>query len=188
MSLHFIYSLLIEFGPLLLFFIGTETKGFLYGSLLLVLSVPMSLIAAYIRDRRFAIFPFMVGMLVMLLGGATVVTGNPKWIQLEYTICNGLFGIFLLSGYLFQKNWFKKLFETMLLLTDEGWRQLSLRFGLWFLITAIVNSIVSILYSPDIWIYFRILFAIAGVLFGLSQLNYTRKERLPSASPWGLRL
>lgn len=187
----FIISFLIEFSPLLLFFIGSESyhgmRGFFFGTQLLVAATPLALIAGYIRDRRFAVFPFLVGVFVLLLGGATLLLHDPRWIQLEYTLYNGLFGAFILISLAFKKLPMKRMFDSMLAITDRGWEILSLRFGVMLMTLAFFNQIILHFHVIQLWVYYRFFGYVFSTLFGLSQGHLTRKYRLEEASPWGLR-
>jgi intracellular septation protein len=180
-------SLVIEFGPLGVFFVGNEIHGFFFGATLLVLSVPVALTLGFIKDRRFAIFPFGVGMFVLLLGGATVITHNPTWLKLEFTLYNSIFGLALLCGVALGKPLFKHLFDDIFDITERGWMTLSLRWGIYLVFVGITNEVVRRLYPTDIWVYYRIIFACLGVVFALSQMFLARRERMPSATRWGLR-
>lgn len=189
---RFVISFLIEFGPVALFFIGSELhpglKGFFLGTKLLVIATVISLIAAYVRDRRFAIFPFTVGIFMLLMGGATLWFHNPVFIQLEYTLYNGLMGAFILISLALRQLPLKYLFSSMIAVTDRGWEVLSLRFGVMLLLLALVNEIILRLGALEVWVYFRFFSYIFTTLFGLAQAFTTRKYRLPEGSPWGLRV
>lgn len=180
-------SFVIEFGPLVAFCVGNYTHGFFFGAGLLVASVPLSLILGFIRDRRFAVFPFAVGMFILLLGGATVVTQNATWLKLEFTLYNSIFGLSLLIGVALNKPLLKRLFDDILEITDAGWLTLSLRWGIYLVFVGIANEVLRRFYPTDVWADYRIVFAIVGVLFALSQIGLARASRLPTASVWGFK-
>ena len=184
---RFLISFLIEFGPLLAFFIGSEVRGFFFGTELLVFATPIALTLAYMRERRFAAFPFMVGIFVLVLGGATLFFQDPRFIQLEYTLYNGGFGALLLISLAYKKLPLKYLFNSMVEVTDRGWEILSFRFGVMLMTLALLNEVVRHFDSLHAWVYFRFFSFIASTLFGLLQARVTKKYRLEGASPWGLR-
>ncbi len=185
---RFIISCCIEFGPLVAFFIGSQLHGFFLGTKLLVATTPLALTASYVRDRRFAVFPFSVGMFVLLLGGATLLFHDPRWIQLEYTLYNGLFGGTLLIGLTLRKLPMKSLFDSIVSVTDRGWEFLSLRFGIMLVLLALLNEIVRHFHGINWWVYFRLFSSLFSFIFCMSQLYLLRRERLPDASPWGLKM
>jgi intracellular septation protein len=57
-------------------------------------------------------------------------------------------------------------------LTDEGWRLLTLRWGLFFVGLAILNEVVWRNFSTDTWVSFKV-FGIMPLtmIFGLSQVG-----------------
>lgn len=185
---HFVHSLMIEFGPITLFFIVTEGKGFFAGTLALIVSTILSIIVSYARDRRLPLFSIISSAFVLIFGSLTLFFMNPRWLVLEYTIYNSIAGAALLGGLLFGKAYLKPLFETMFALTERGWRTLSFRWGLFFLAAALGNELVWNLYGEHAWVIFRFSAAIAMSVFGFSQYFLARKERLPEASAWGLRV
>ena len=188
---RFIVSFIIEFSPLVLFFIGSQLhhglRGFFLGTQLLVAATPVVLIISYVRERRFALFPFMVGMFVLSLGGATLFFHDPRWIQLEYTLYNGLFGATLLIALMFEKLPLKHMFDSMLAVTDKGWEILSFRFGVLLMILALINQIVLHFHAIQLWVYFRFFSFIFANAFGVLQVFLLKKVRLPEANEWGLR-
>lgn len=188
---QFVVSFLIEFGPIVLFFLGSEyyhgLKGFFFGTQLLVASTPIALIASYVREKRFALFPFAVGIFVLLLGGATLFFHDPRWIQLEYTLYNGLFGAILLIALSFGKLPLKYMFSSLVAVTDRGWQILSLRFGIMLVLLALLNQIVLNLHVIQLWVYFRLFSFVFTNSFSVLQVFMLRRERLPEANMWGLR-
>ena len=188
---QFIISFFIEFGPLLLFFIGSQShhglRGFFTGTELLIATTPIAIVVSYIREKRFAPFPFIVGMFVLMLGGATLWFHNPVFIQFEFTIYNALFGLLLLGGLAVRKLPLRRMFDSMIAVDDEAWKILSLRFGVLLVVFAILNQIMLNLHAVELWVYFRFFSFIFGILFGLGQAFLVREHRLPHSSPWGLR-
>jgi intracellular septation protein len=79
------------------------------------------------------------------------------------------------------------LFEGMFAITDRGWRILSLRWGIFFLIVA-CGSEIARFYSYDAWVAYRFMSMFALAAFGCTQFFLSRRERLPEASPWGVRM
>jgi len=188
---RFIVSFLIEFSPMILFFIGSESyhglRGFFLGTQLLVAATPIVLVISYVRERRFALFPFMVGVFVLLLGGATLLFHDPRWIQLEYTLYNGLLGCFLLVCLVFGKLPLKRMFDSMIAVTDRGWQILSLRYGVFLIVLAFLNQIILHFRIIELWVYYRFLSFVVGNAFGVFQVFLLKAHRLPEANSWGLR-
>jgi len=184
----FLISFAIEFGPICLFFLGTELGNFFVGTALLVASTALALLTSLIRDKRVPLFSVISSSFVLAFGIATLILMDPLWLVLEYTLYNGLFGLAMFIGLLFGKPLLKPLFEGMFQISDYAWKLLSIRWGIFFLLTAVANEYVWHNHTEEAWVYFRLIAAVVLCVFGFSQFFLARRERLPHASPWGLRI
>ncbi len=183
----FFASVVIEFGPVVVFFVIARQYGILAGTASLVATTVVALVWSLIRDNRIPLFSMISSTFVLVCGGATLLSRDPYWVVLEYTLYNGLFGITLFSGFLYGRGLLKELFGTMFHITDYGWKILSLRWSFFFLAVAIGNEFVWRAYGEDPWVHYRLIAAFVMCIFGLSQFFLARANRLPHASPWGLR-
>lgn len=186
--LNFLISALIEFGPALAFFIFAITFDFFSGVKALIVSTIISLLLAQWRDNRIPIFMFANSMFVFTFSTAALYFNYTYLVVLEFTIYNLLFGIGAVYGYFINKPIMKILFGTMFSITDKGWKILSVRWGIAFFITAISSEIVWNLYGEQVWVYYRFLSILGLAIFGFLQFFLARRERLPEASPWGLKV
>ena len=184
---HFFLSLAIEFGPTVLFFLGATLYNFLVGVWFLIIGTALSLITSLVRDKRVPLFSVIVSSFVLLSGAVTLLTADPYWVVLEYAVYNIVFATAMFVGFIVNKPALKKLFHTMFHLTDKGWHILSLRWGVFFLLSAVGSEYVWRMYSEETWVYYRFVMSIILAVFGFSQFFLARKHRLPDASPWGLR-
>jgi intracellular septation protein len=186
LSRRFATSLGIEFGPVTVFFVGAIAFNFLTGVLLLMAATVASLVVSLVRDRRIPLFSLIASTFVLISGAATLVTRDPYWVVIEYTISNLAFGAAMVIGYWRGTPALKPLFETMFSISDHGWTLLSLRWGLFFIATAIASELAWRAWSYDEWVYFRFVMVFTMCIFGFSQFFLARRERLSTASPWGL--
>ena len=183
---RFLVSGLIEFGPVTLFFVGASLYDFFVGTALLMIATALAVIFSLIRDRRLPLFSLLASSVVLLSGALTLLTREPRWVVLEYSLYNLLFGVAMGVGHLRGKPALKPLFNTMFLLTDRGWSVLSLRWGSFFIASGVASEAVWYLYGESVWVYFRFAMIAIGFIFGTSQFFLARRERLPESSPWGL--
>ena len=187
-ALHFALSLSIEFGPVAAFFIAyTTTDNFFFSVKALILATVLSLVVAWVRDRRVPIFSLAVSGFVIVTGLMTLVTQNPYWIVFEYTSYNIGFACIIAIAEWRNVPILGHLFKAMFHISDNGWRVIARRWGVAFLVTGVSNEVVYRLMSEDAWIEFRFIAAVLLAIFGFAQLFTARKERMPESSPWGLR-
>ncbi len=89
------------------------------------------------------IMPFVSGIVVSdLRRRSAIYLQNETFIKMKPTIINTLFGVVLLGGLAFGKSLLGYVFNAAFQLDDEGWRKLTLRWGIFFLFLAVLNEVV----------------------------------------------
>jgi intracellular septation protein len=116
----------------------------------------LSLIAGWFLERQLPIMPLVSGLFVLVFGGLTLALADELFIKLKPTLVNSLFAIILLGGLAFERALLKPLFGSVFQLNDDGWRTLTLRWGLFFVFLAILNEIVWRSFSTDFWVAFKL--------------------------------
>ncbi len=169
----------IEIGPLVLFFLVNAKAGIFVATQVFMVTIVISLSLSYYLDRRIAIMPLVTGIVVLIFGGLTIYLENDLFIKLKPTIVNSLFAIILLGGLAFGKSFLSTLFNEVFQLQPEGWRILTLRWGLFFIVLAIINEIVWRNFSTDFWVSFK-LFGMMPLtmVFALSQFRVLSKYQI----------
>jgi len=99
-------------------------------------------------------------------------------------VMNSLFGVVLLGGLILRKNPLKMLLGDAVKMPEEGWRKLTLNYGLFFLALAAVNEVVWRTQPDDIWVVFRFPgLLILSVLFSFAQvplmMKYAKTDEPP---------
>lgn len=178
---------LIEFGPIILFFLAFEFFNFWKATFVLVAATIGSMSTAFLWDRRFAWLPFIASSLVVVFGIATLITRNPEFLVLEYTVYNGFFAVVLLGGIALRRGMLKFFLHSLFAITDRGWFVLSYRWGLLFLSLAVLNEVVWRAFSEHGWVIFRFVALLVMFTFAFLQGGLLKKERLPEATEWGLK-
>ncbi len=193
MNKHILLNWLIEFGPIILFFIslkvfGEDSSGFVFATEIFTIATAIVLLFALIRDKRIALFPLVAGIFVIFFGALTVRFNQPEIFVFKDTIYNGSFFLFLFVGVVKGKGYLRMMFEPLFDITSEGWKRLSSRWMVMFLLLVVSNEIVWYLYPLNIWVEYKFLATITTAIFGLYQITLTKKYRMETASSWGLRL
>jgi len=133
---------LLDFGPLLVFFLVNAKWGLLAATAALI---PLSVVALVVswklegRVSRVALFGTLA---VIVFGGLTLAMRDEAFIKVKLTVLNALFGLVLGLGLLRGKSLLKALLGSNLRLTDAGWRLLTLRFALFFFLLAGLNEVL----------------------------------------------
>ncbi len=188
-------KLALELGPLGVFFfanargewlaerfpvLGTLGGPIFVATALFMLAMLISLAISYALTRALPVMPFVTGIVVIVFGGLTLWLQDDTFIKMKPTIVNTLFGAVLLGGLAFGKSLLGYVFDSVFRLTDEGWRKLTFRWGLFFLALAALNEVVWRTVSTDMWVNFKV-FGIMPltIVFTLSQLPLITRYSLP---------
>jgi intracellular septation protein len=183
-------KLALELGPLVLFFLGNaygdrlgvaEGQRIFLATGIFIAATLVSLSVHFALVRRLPIMPLVSGAVVLVFGGLTLFLQDEHFIKLKPTIVNTMFGVILLAGLYWRKPILAVVLDSMLDLTEEGWRKLTLRWALFFFVLAILNEIVWRTQTTDLWVKFKV-FGIMPltVAFALAQtpliLRYEAKR------------
>ena len=185
----------LEAGPLAVFFLAHARGEWLAAKfpVLAVLGGPLfaatalfavatviSLVVSLALTRRLPILPLVSGIVVLIFGGLALWLHDETFIKMKPTIINGLLGGALLGGLAFGKPLLGYVFDSAFRLTDEGWRKLTLRWGVYLIFLAVLNEVVWRTVATDTWVTFKV-FGLVGLtfVFTLSQLPLITREALP---------
>lgn len=169
-------KLLVELGPLVVFFIVNSRAGIFWGTGTFVVATIIALIVSRIALGRIPVMPLVSGVFVIVFGGLTIWLHDELFIKLKPTIVNGLFATILLGGLAAGHALLRPVFGEVIQLTDEGWRRLTLRWGLFFIVLAALNEVVWRSFSTDFWVSFK-LFGIMPLtmVFAVAQVGLMKK-------------
>jgi intracellular septation protein len=194
-------KLALELGPLLVFFFA-NTRGewlaktfpaltamggpiFMATGLFMV-ATAISLAVSWALTRTIPIMPLVSGVVVFVFGALTLWLQDDVFIKMKPTIVNTLFGVVLLGGLFFGKSLLGYVFGSAFRLDAEGWRKLTLRWGLFFLVLAIANEIVWRNFSTDAWVAFKV-WAIMPItlVFTMTQLPLIMRHSIEEGAKKG---
>jgi intracellular septation protein len=165
-----ILKLVLELGPLALFFIAYSRLGLIGATAVMMVTVVVTLSVSYALLRRLPIMPLVTAIIVVIFGSLTLVFHNETFIKMKPTVLYLLFGGALLGGLAFNRPLLPVLFDGALNVTGEGWRKLTWRWAFFFLALAVLNEIIWRTQTTDIWVAFKT-FGIMPltILFALAQ-------------------
>jgi intracellular septation protein len=188
-------KLTLEMGPLALFFLANfygeravalvPALGALGGPIFLatatfIAATLLALAISFALTRRLPLMPFVTAIVVVVFGGMTLYLQDATFIKIKPTIIYVLFGSVLLGGLLFGKSLMGYVFDAVFHLTEEGWRKLTIRWGLFFFALAVINEILWRTVSTDVWVAFKAFgFLPLTFLFALSQVPLINRYSLP---------
>ncbi|THV11913.1 septation protein A [Rhizobium rhizophilum] len=189
-----VLKMALELGPLLIFFFGnlrgewlaktfpalTAIGGpLLIATALFMVATVLSLVISKIVFKHLPVMPFVSGIVVMVFGGLSIWLQDDTFIKMKPTIVNTLFGVVLLGGLAFGTSLLGYVFNAAFQLDAEGWRKLTLRWGIFFLFLAVLNEVVWRNFSDDVWVNFKVWGTMPiTILFTLAQMPLIMKHSL----------
>ena len=186
-------KMLIEFGPLIVFvavywatntFLADPKQAIFWSTGFLMGATLVSLVASRILLGRIDTMPLITAALVTVFGGLTLYLQNDSFIKMKPTILYTLFAFALFTGLALKKFFLKALFSEVMKLTDEGWRQLTVRWGFFFLALALLNEFVWRMFSERTWVLFKFPGCLVlTMVFAVAQVGLMQRYEQPGEQP-----
>ena len=162
----------VDYGPLAVFFAAYYLGDLLTATAALMVATAVALALSLIVRRTVPMLPVITAVIVGVFGGLTLWLEDETFIKMKPTIIQVLFAAVLLGGLAFGRPLLKPLLGAALPPMDEaGWRQLTLRYGLFFLAMAALNEVVWRTQSTDFWVTFKV-FGVMPLTFVFAALQY----------------
>ena len=189
-----VLKLVLELGPLVIFFFvnakGAELiEHFELGQLfpepiflataVFMVAMLAAITVSWVLSRHLAIMPLITGIVVLVMGGLTLWLQDDTFIKVKPTIVNVFFGAVLLIGLAFGRSLLAYVFDAAFALDAQGWRKLTMRWGLFFLFLAALNELVWRTQSTDFWVAFKVWGTMPlTMIFALAQLPLMQRHML----------
>ena len=173
-----IVKIIIETGPLVAFFVSNWMAGIFWGTGIFMAATAVALILSWLLTRKLAVMPLISAGFVAVFGILTLWLHDETFIKVKVTLINALFGMILLGGLFFGQTFLKFVMGEAIKMTDEGWRALTIRWGIFFLCIAVVNEVVWRMVSTDTWVNFKVALLPVTLVFALSQAPMMTKHMI----------
>jgi intracellular septation protein len=173
----------VDYGPLAAFLAGYVGGNLFIATAALMAATLVALALSLIVARRVPVMAVLTGAVVGLFGGLTLWLKDDTFIKMKPTIIQVLLAGVLLGGLAFDKPLLKPLLEATWPMDEAGWRALTRRFALFFIVMAALNEVVWRTQSTDVWVGFKV-FGILGLsfVFMLSQMPLLQRHHQGEAA------
>ena len=177
--MHPVVKLVTEIGPLVVFFFVNTKFGIFAATGAFMVATIAALSVSYTVNGRIAVLPLVTGVFVIVFGGLTLWLNNELFIKLKPTIVNTLFAAILFGGLALGRSLLQIVLDSVFELTDEGWRKLTFRWALFFVLLAVLNEVVWRNFSTDFWVNFKV-FGIMPItmIFAFSQVPLLQRYQI----------
>ena len=161
---------ILEYGPLILFFITNYFAGIMWGTGVLVVATIIALSLSWIWDRTIPMMALFGGIAVAFFGGLTIFFNDPVFIKIKPTVISLLIAAVLAGGQLVGRNPLRAMLSNQLQLSAIGWRQVTWIWVIMFVVSAMANEIAWRNLSDDGWVTFKA-FGLTGISMGFALLT-----------------
>ncbi|HEX8216715.1 MAG TPA: septation protein IspZ [Allosphingosinicella sp.] len=170
----------LDFGPLLAFFVAYKFAsgrfggliGTLIGTGIFMAAVLIAMACSLYFYRRVSPMMWISAVLVVGFGGLTIYFRDPAFIQVKPTLIYSGFAALLFAGLAAGKALLKYVFGPIFPgLNEQGWRNISRNWALFFLAMAAANEVLRYTVSFDTWLTVKVWgFTVAGFVFALGNI------------------
>ncbi|PWV98296.1 intracellular septation protein A [Hoeflea marina] len=190
-----VLKLALELGPLLVFFFANSKaewmaeqfpmlaslgKPIFIASAAFMAATAIALTISWILLRSLPIMPILSAVVIFVFGAIGFWLHDEFFFKIKPTIINTMFGTILLGGLWFGRSLLGYVFDSAFQLDAEGWRKLTFRWGVYFLVMAVVNEVMWRNFSTDTWIAFKVWGNMPlSILFMLAQMPLMMRHALP---------
>jgi len=155
--------MLLDFGPLLLFFlVNYFYKDLILSVKVLVVATVISLGFSWFIERRLPVMAAFGCAALVFFAGLTIYFDDEVFIKVKPTVLTLVFAAAIAGGRLLGRNPLAALMGQQLKLTAAGWRAISWLWVAMFVSSAIANEIAWRLLSTDDWVTFKV-FGLTGI-------------------------
>jgi len=175
-------KLLFDFLPIVIFFIAYKFYGIYVATGAAIGISLIQVVIHWVRHRHVPTLQWVSLLLLIVLGGGTLLLHNEMLIKWKPTALNWAFAIAFLGTQLFSKKpLIQRLMEKNISLPQTVWTTLNLSWTLFFIIMGAANLFVAYHFDTDTWVNFK-LFGMLGltIAFTLLQVIYLSRHLKPN--------
>ena len=172
--------LLLDLGPLVLFFVANAKFGIFFATGAFIVAILVAMAISFALTRRVTALQWFSAVMVVVMGGLTLYFHNETFIKIKPTIYYTFVAAILGYGLLANKPILKSVLGSAYPGLDAtGWAKLTRNWALFFAAMAIVNEAVWRNSSTDFWIGFKLWGAMpATMLFALVNIPMLMRHGL----------
>jgi intracellular septation protein len=169
-------SQLLEWSPLIVFFVGFKTLGIYWATAALMIACVLLMVVHRLQTGKFKTMHVITAAVVVILGSATLLLHDRRFIQWKPTVLLALasiafFGSMFIGKQPLARRMLEAVFKEPLLISAHAWRVLNSLWVGWFAILAFANIYVARNFPESVWVNFKVFgISIAMMIFMIPQV------------------
>ncbi len=156
-------QLLVDYIPIVAFILAYFYKDIFFATGVLMAVMPVVLVLQWLMTKKINKIYAASTVLVLVLGGATVIFRNPTFLYWKPTVLNWLIAVvFLGSQWIGDRTVVQRMLGKAAELSPDQWVRLNQIWVVFFSIVGGVNLYVAYNFSEAFWVKFK-LFGMLGI-------------------------
>jgi intracellular septation protein len=173
-------KLLVDFGPLIIFFVGWNRFDIFVATAAFMAATAVAMAMAWLLTRHIPAMLWFSGILIAVMGGLTLWLQDDLFIKMKPTLVFLVFSGILTFGLLRGRNYVQAIMgRAMPGVSPEGWRILAVRAAIFFAILAGLNEFFWRFTTEATWVHFKVWGdSLLTFLFVLAQFPMLKRHGL----------
>ncbi len=147
---------LVEFFPILLFFIAFKLYDIYVATAVVIVATIVQVGYAWFKYRKVETMQWITLILVVVMGGLTLILHDEQFVKWKLSIIEWLFGFaFLGSQFIGKKPFIERMMSSQLNLPAPIWKVLNLCWAAFFIGVGCLNVYVMFHYDTNDWVTFK---------------------------------
>ena len=161
---------LFDFFPVLAFFIAyylpdDRAQAIYIATATAIIASVIQIGIYWLQNKRVEKMHIITLVLILVLGGATLLLKDERFIKWKPTAVYWVFALVMVSSqYLAGKNIIRGMLGTQIELPENIWGPLNMSWAGFFFVVGIINLVVAFSFSTEIWVNFK-MFGMLGLFF-----------------------
>jgi intracellular septation protein len=165
-------SQLLEFLPLLVFFVAFKVLDIYWATAALMAACVLVLVAHRVRTGKFKTMHIITVAVVVILGSATLLLHDRRFIQWKPTVLLGLTAVAFLGSMVIGKQPLVRrmlgtAFDEAPQISARAWALINTLWAVWFALLAAANIYIARNFSEAVWVNFKVVGISAATLIFL---------------------
>jgi intracellular septation protein len=176
---------LLEWSPLVVFFVVFKLYGLYWATAALMVACIALMAIHRLRSGSFKTMHVVTAGVVLILGTATLLLHDKRFIQWKPTVLLGAAAVvFLGSTVLGRQPLARRLLEGVfnepLDLSRHAWTVINFMWAAWFAVLAVANIYIAHNFAEGVWVNFKVFgISVAMVLFMIPQVIWLSGKTQP---------